>query len=74
MTDLEDFRQVVREEIRRDSIGARCPHCRGGEQGITLEQIDEMADEDEECIWNCPHCTFSAPIEIFDPLHPENTP
>lgn len=69
MTDLEDFRQVVREEIRRDSIGSRCPDCGGTDQGISLEEIDEIADEDDDFIWNCPHCPYSAPAEMFDPLN-----
>lgn len=69
----EDFRQIVREEIRRDSVGARCPECGETDQGISLEEIERQTDEDEEYIWNCPSCEFSGPVQIFDPLHQQQT-
>lgn len=76
--ELESIRQVIREELRRELTGPRCPDCGEPEQGMTMEEVDRMIAEDETWEIACPVCDYSGPAEEFDPLmnglYPEDTP
>lgn len=75
MTDenrlLERFREIVREEIQRDSAGPQCPACHEQMEGWTMYDIDEMVADDERWSLWCDWCDYEGTPAEFDPANQE---
>lgn len=69
MTDwiLQQFREIVREEIRREKYGPRCPDCGAADLGWDMIDIDVMVGDDETTTIACYNCEYQGPPETFDP-------
>lgn len=70
----DDFRRIVREEVRREVQGAVCPECSEPQPASAMEidrMIADKEDHDDAEGWHiwCDLCNYRGQPESFDPAN-----